>query len=470
MSASNNDECHLIQNQQLLLNQIPKELKRLPYGIYPQNAQYNNLRFVYNKLLNYFPHAIFYPRNTTQVSYLIRQFVKYNQEFAIRCGGHAYEPASLSSGYILDVKFLPRYVIINKNKNTVKVSAGLRFGDIIKVLSAYSLIIPSGTSPCVGVSGLSLQGGKGPLTRLYGLLCDNIVSLKMVNYKGKVFTISATQHADLFWAMKGAGSGNFGVVTEIEFKVYKDRYCQYQQLAWEWNSANVVEIYTLYQQWILTIPDTILADFNMSYNNKKASFSITFIKYDKQPFTEIDVFKNLHNPKVTIHNGPYSKVISFFIKPDMGKDPPFSKIKSSMIFGPIVETCINILVNSINTYLRYGFNLNYQLNFSQLGGAVQNNNSCYYPKNAIMVLSYFMQWTLPELTDNSILFLNNLYLELEPYTSPYCFTNLIDYDIVDYMDKYYGANKDELVQIKNKYDPDNIFKSRQSIRDTNLFP
>jgi hypothetical protein len=75
-----------------------------------------------------------------------------------------------------------------------------------------------------------------------------------------------------------------------------------------------------------------------------------------------------------------------------------------------------------------------------------------------------MQWTYPEYTDDSKLFLKKLYQKILPYTSIYCFPNLIDYDIVDYMEKYYGENKKKLVKIKKKYDPFNIFKYRQSIR------
>jgi len=104
------------------------------------------------------------------------------------------------------------------------------------------------------------------------------------------------------------------------------------------------------------------------------------------------------------------------------------------------------------------------LNFTQLGGEVVEGKSSYFPKSAIMVLSYFMQWTYPELTDELKLFLKNLYNKVLPFVSIYCFPNLIDYDLTDYMEQYYGSNKNKLVKIKQKYDPLNVFKYRQSIR------
>ena len=464
-SAEKYISCDLIQNYQLLLNEIPVELQNLYYGVYPNNQPlYNDVRFIYNKLLNYFPHAIYYPEVKKQISYLIKNFINYKLEFAIRCGGHAYEPASLSSGYIIDVKKLPQYVNINKDRKTAKFSSGLKLGYVIEKLAEHSLITPTGEHACVGISGLSLAGGKGNLTRIYGLTCDNIVSVKMINAQGEIVKANATENKDLLWACKGAGCGNFGVITEIELKVYEDIYCQIETLKWDWNTKHVKEIYSIYQEWILNLPKTISAEFNMTYNNKVASFSVKFIKFGEGDFIENNIFKNLHNPTITVCKGYYSKILDCWVNYDLGLNPPFSKIKSSMIFKPINDEAIDLLVNSINFYVKKGYEFQYQLNFTQLGGEVVEGRSSYFPKSAIMVLSYFMQWTYPELTDELKSFLKKLYNKVVLFVSIYCFPNLIDYDLTDYMEKYYGSNKNRLLKIKQKYDPTNVFKYMQSIR------
>jgi len=86
MSTTENN--NIIQNYQLLTNETPCELKDLSYGIYPTDSTYNDVRFIYNKLFNYFPHAIFYPKSNKQIAYLIANLTRYKLEFAIRCGGH----------------------------------------------------------------------------------------------------------------------------------------------------------------------------------------------------------------------------------------------------------------------------------------------------------------------------------------------------------------------------------------------
>jgi hypothetical protein len=461
--SKNKNKCYLIQNFNVLLDEIPLELQNLKYGIYPNDYTYNNNRFIYNKLYNYFPHAIFYPNNENEISYLIENFVKYSLEFSIQCGGHSYEPASLSYGYIINVTKLPSYVRIDKEKKIVKISSGLKLGYLIDSLSRESVITPTGDSSCVGISGLSLAGGKGNLSRLYGMTCDNIVSVKIINYKGEIMKVNKKQYQDLFWAVKGAGSCNFGVITEIELKIYNDIYCQFETLQWTWNSENVFIIFKLYQKWILNIPKKISTEFNITYNNGVASFYIKFIKFCKKPFIEIEEFKKLFSPTITTCSGYYSKITDCWVSYDTGNDNIFSKIKSTMIFNPISDEGINICIESINKLLITKFQLNYQLNFSQLGGEVKNGNSSYFPKKAILVLSIFINWNNNLLDEYSINFVNNFYNEIKEYTSQYCFPNFIDYDIKDYMKSYYGNNRDKLIEIKKKYDPNNIFKYKQSI-------
>ena len=255
--------CPLIQTYQTLLDEIPSELLKLSYGVYPNDETYNNKRFIYNKLFNYFPHAIFYPSTDNQISYLIQNFTKYNLDFSILCGGHAYEPASLSEGYIISMENFSKITICDK-KMTVSVGSGVKLGTLISTLAKKRYIAPTGTSSCVGVSGLSLAGGKGYLSRLYGMVCDNIVSVTLINGEGNVVKANADTNPDLFWAIKGSGTCNYGVITQIEIKIYKDIYFQLTTLTWSWNPITIKKVLDLYQKYIIKFPNNISADINMT--------------------------------------------------------------------------------------------------------------------------------------------------------------------------------------------------------------
>jgi hypothetical protein len=461
-----NNYGYLIQNFQMQIDTIPSNIQNLNYGIYPNDVTYNDVRLNYNKRQNIFPLALFYPRNETDISYLISNFATNNLNFAIRCGGHAYEPASLSNKYVVDVSKLEKKIIINDEKKTVKLSAGLLLGHVIEELSKYSFITPTGTSPCVGLSGLALAGGRGLLTRMYGLTSQNIVSIKMVNYKGDIMHVDLLNNPDLFWAIRGAGCGNFGVITEIELKVYNDIFMYSETLQWEWNPKMSFLILKLYQQQIIKYPKNITTKLVMCYNNLSAYISITFFSFNENLLYVNELFKTIGSPDViNKYSGHYSQCVSNWGDLETGKNGCFSKMKSTMIFKQISDKGINDLINSVELILKLKLLVNFSMNFSQLGGEVSNlkDEGCFAFKNAIMVLSYFAKWNDSNLTNQIIDYMNKIYKNNEKYLSIYCFPNFIDYDIGYYMEKYYGNNRKALINIKNKYDPDNVFNYRQSI-------
>ena len=235
-------------------------------------------------------------------------------------------------------------------------------------------------------------------------------------------------------------------------------------LTWNWNPEAIKQVLILYQKWILTVPDYITTDLNISYNNGTASLSIKFYKFNKIRFTEIDEFMFLNNPDIKICRGYLSKITDCWVSYDTGKAQPFSKMKSTMIFQPSFDDdYLNIFVDSINQLLEYKYNVVFQYNFTQMGGESKYGESSYFPKKAINALTIFMTWGTENLTNFCKSFTKEQYDKIIPFTSIYAFPNMIDYELEDYMNSYYGDNKDELIKIKTKYDPNNVFHWKQSI-------
>lgn len=477
MSNQEKNNCELVQNYQILDDLTPNSLKNLYFGIYPENSNYNTVRLNYNKLQNYYPSAIFYPNSEKELSYLIKNIVNNNLKFSLRCGARAYEPASLSNGFVIDVSKFNK-IKINQKNMTVTVGSGVKLGDLINKLAKYKLIMTTGDSSCVGVSGLSLAGGKGYLTRLFGMACDNIVSAKIINCEGNLIKASGETNSDLFYALKGSGHGSYGAITELKFNIEKDIYCQIVTIQWEWNSDTVLKVINFYQKWIINKPNNITTDVNMMYSSKGVTFYIKFFKFSKskKEAEKIDTgkieayleFINLATkPTITYDSGYYTELLDVLVNYNTGTSYQFSKIKSTMIFNTVNENGIKLLINSINQLVLNKQQFQYQINFTQLGGVVTSNktNSCYYPRNALYVITILNSWTDSSLNALGIEYPNNLYNNLikNNYVSKYCLPNMIDYDLSDYLTSYYGTNQDKLIQIKNKYDPENIFNWKQSI-------
>lgn len=472
LNDNKSNKCTLVQNYQILNDNTPESLLNLPYGIYPENPNYNNLRLNYNRIQNYNPSAIFYPTCSKELSYLIKNIVKSNVEFSLRCGARAYEPASLSSGFVIDVsKF--NHIEIDKDKMVVSVGSGVRLGDLINKLAKQRLIMTTGDSSCVGVSGFSLAGGKGYLTKLYGMGCDNIIECEMINWKGKKILANKETNTDLLFALKGSGHGSYGAITNIKFNIYNDIYCQIFTIKWNWDPELVFKIIKFYQEWIIDKPNNITTDLNMTYSQSGSTFFIKFFKFSKRKkystaFIEIDEFKNFSSgstkPDIDYLEGYYTELLDVLVSTNTGNSFPFGKITSSMVFDIIQDEGINLMINSINKLIDLNKEFQYQINFTELGGAVKTNTtSSYFPKDARFVITILNLWNQQELNELGIFIPNELYFELIPYTSKYCLPNMIDYDLPDYLTSYYGDNQDKLIEIKNKYDPNNIFKWKQSI-------
>ena len=163
------------------------------------------------------PAGIAYCRNPHDVATCLAFVRKFGVPVAARCGGHSYAGWSSTSGLIIDVT---RMSGVNVSGSTATVGAGTRLIDFYNGLAAHGRGVPGGSCPTVGIAGLTLGGGVGVVSRAYGLTSDNVQSLQIVTADGQVRTCNSSQNSDLFWACRGGGGGNFGVVTSFTFRTH----------------------------------------------------------------------------------------------------------------------------------------------------------------------------------------------------------------------------------------------------------
>jgi hypothetical protein len=287
---------------------------------------------------------------------------------------------------------------------------------------------------------------------------------QVFNYKGDIINANTNENSDLLWALKGAGQCNFGVVTEFTIRAHEDIFFYKTVYVWNWNKDEAMQILQTYQNWYINISKDIYSSFGIIYLNGSVTIKLIIVKYGKTPLTEDNIFSTLFKPTITKVSGNYSENLNSFISSCGNNFYPFNKVSSNMVFKPISYFGLLVIINSFEKQIQNNYKLLYELHLTQVGGEVKNGTGCYYPKKAISVLSYYFEWFDVENTENVLNFAKNLYLKLEGYTSIYCFPSLSDYNIEDYMTKYYGDNKYKLKNIKKKYDPYNLFTTKQGIK------
>jgi FAD/FMN-containing dehydrogenase len=184
------------------------------------------------------PAAVVKAANTTDVQKSIL-FARDNKLALVpKGGGHSYVGAStISKGLMLDLGAMRGMSYAN---DILTVGAGARLYDVHAFLDKYGRSLPTGTCPTVGVAGLALGGGMGIHTRTFGLTCDRIVSMDVITADGKAHNVSATLDPDLYWALRGSGGGNLGVVTSFRMATIPATKIGFFRLTWPESSAAAV--------------------------------------------------------------------------------------------------------------------------------------------------------------------------------------------------------------------------------------
>jgi FAD/FMN-containing dehydrogenase len=181
------------------------------------HPDYEEARKLYNAMIDKRPLAIARCRDVADVMAAINFGRDNTLPIAVRGGGHNGPGfGSVDDGLVIDLAMM-KGVRVDPAKRTVRVDGGCVTGDVDHATSAFGQAVPFGVVSTTGVSGLTLSGGHGYLSRQYGLAADNLLEADVVLADGRFVTASEAEHGDLFWALRGGG-GNFGVVTSFLFR------------------------------------------------------------------------------------------------------------------------------------------------------------------------------------------------------------------------------------------------------------
>lgn len=185
----------------------------------PGQPRYLEASLLYNsRFANQRPAAVALCRGSDDVARCLDFTGTHDVPFALRSGGHSYGGYSGSEGLVIDVSALDT-VEVDPRRRVAKVGAGTQLIDLYDAVARHGLLVPGGTCPTVGIAGLAMGGGVGVLARRYGLTCDHVLGARAVTAAGDQISVDAEAHADLWWALRGGGGGNFAAVTSFHLSL-----------------------------------------------------------------------------------------------------------------------------------------------------------------------------------------------------------------------------------------------------------
>jgi FAD/FMN-containing dehydrogenase len=181
--------------------------------VLPSDSDYKKTRVIWNnRRVGTRPRGFILPQSPEDVVKAVHFLNSHHLKFRVKSGGHCFTGWNQRTDqWVISTARLST-LTVDADEETVVMGAGLRFKAIYTALHSTGLLFPGGTCPTVGVSGFLLGGGHSVLSRSLGIASDSLLSMRVVTASGDLLTVSDTQHSDLFWALRGAGHNNFGVV------------------------------------------------------------------------------------------------------------------------------------------------------------------------------------------------------------------------------------------------------------------
>ncbi len=454
--------------------------------IWPWSLLYDAKRQGNNKRWNKFPLLIVFPKNAEEVSFWIKFCSKYNFTPSIRSGGHNYEYFSGQNEAIIDTSKLllasnKKQMKINDD-DTVTVTAGTRLGLLYNKLAEKDLIIAGGICPSVCIGGLITGGGIGYMIRKFGLAMDNLVEAKIVLASGQIIVTSnkkKNKYRDLFKAIKGAGAGNFGVITKYKVKTHKIKKVVY--FVYTFNLTDGVGIITQFQTLIQTAPDdlagmviniptgTNTVIINGIYSGALDDFNNLIQTEFLIPLSDI----NIHLVETSIQVLSFVEAEQNIALEETASLPAYKnyKIRSNIYFTPIDQAGLESIVNFLQIPPAFsdptsGFSAIQIAAFGGFVSRVPPSSSVFGARNNGPILAWIQSaiyWN--DLQDSQLAFdyINSFYNLVLPLTTAFADPNVTDLSLSNYLESYYGVNVPFLSEVKTKYDPNNLFQTLQPI-------
>jgi FAD/FMN-containing dehydrogenase len=421
-------------------------------------AEYESLRKGFNKRIEKFPLVIALCKNTQGVAEAVQYAQQNNLPVAVKSGGHCMEGFSCNNdGMVINLSLLNTVSWVDKE--TITVGPGCTLSNLYDTILPKGRIIPGGSCAGVGIGGLVLGGGYGLLARKFGLACDSLLEVTMVDGTGKI--INSGNDKELLWACKGGGNGNFGVVTELKFKTHKAP-ATLQSFRFKTYKVNTEKAKQILQKWF-EVTEYLPADCFSAYvlNGKTLYILLTNAgKHTTEVQNAIDGLAALSGRTTKTKPQRLASALKVFY----GRNAPlyFKNASAGLYksFGDI-ENCIDKTIDIVTTTP----GMIYQVN--TLGGNIQNAQfeaAASFPHRACIYFSELQTYWQNEKQAPRLL---KKFEEVQQiFTANGIHTQYRNYPDINFKNwdsLYYGSNYARLQQVKNKYDPGNLIRHEQSI-------
>ncbi|WP_433339120.1 FAD-binding oxidoreductase [Spirillospora sp. CA-294931] len=420
------------------------------------------------------PAGIAYCEGPDDVAECVAFASRMRLPVAVRSGGHGYAGWSTGTGLVIDVSPMDA---VKAGGGRATVGAGTRLIDLYDRLASEGVGVPAGTCPTVGVAGLALGGGLGVESRAYGLTCDVLESVTVVTADGRVRVCDARRDAELFWACRGGGGGNFGVAVEFAFRTHEVGDVTPFDLRWPWSKA--ADVLRGWQRWAPAAPDEVWTSvqLNTEPGGPAPTVDITGLALAHAGRhmdalvaaigTDPDERGGTSRPyldAMKLTGGCQGQSVAECHAagdlPGQRRDGRFPRTdyagKSHLARRPLPDTAIEALLARFAEGNQTGGR---SVLMDAMGGAIgriRPDGTAFPHRGALFCAQYLAD-------AGDLRWLRETHRTMEPHMGGAAYVNYIDPELKGWQQAYYGGNLPRLAKAKAAYDPRGLFRFPQAV-------
>jgi FAD/FMN-containing dehydrogenase len=437
----------------------------------PDSAAYDETRAIWNAMIDRRPGLIARCASADDVATAVNFGKQNGLLVSIRGAGHNIAGNAVSDGALMIDLSGMKSVQVNPAGRTARIQPGATLGDIDAATQPHGLALPVGINSTTGIAGLTLGGGFGWLSRKHGLTIDNLISAEVVTATGEQVTASESENADLFWGIRGGG-GNFGVVTSFEFKLHPVGPEVLSGLIVH-PFSDAADVLRRYRQFVASAPE----ELSVWVVLRKAP-PLPFLPEDVHG-TEVLVFAALYAGDMT-EGDRAMEGLRAIGNPIADAITPHNFIDFQAAFDPLLtpgsrnywksHDFNELSDGALDAIVEYAGRLptpQCEIFVAHLGGAVGRvpfDATAYTHRDADFVLNVHTRWDDPAEDDLCVGWAREFFDRSAPYATGGVYVNFMPQDELERVAEAYGSNYERLVELKNKYDPDNFFRLNQNIQ------
>jgi FAD/FMN-containing dehydrogenase len=427
------------------------------------------------------PHAVVRCRVPEDIAQTLAFASEEGLHIALRSGGHCFAGRSSTTGVVMDLSGMDE---VSVSDETVTVGAGARLADVYDALAAHDRTIAAGCGPTVGIAGLTLGGGLGILGRSHGLTSDQLAAARAVLADGRIVDCDQHRHEDLFWALRGAGGGQFAAVTQLVLRTLPAQRATAFHLVWPWTVGAAVV--GAWQAWAPDAPNAIAASLLVRASTDSdllPSVTVFGAALDQESAARCALAEFVADvgtapAKASYAPGPYREIKRYLAEYDVcsgerrpvEREPGHSYSRSEFFRRELPADVIAELLARFADGRRQGEAR--VLDFTPWGGAydrvpAEASAFAHRAERFLLKQEVVVDAAASEAERQAARgWLSRSWALVHAWGSGAVYPNFPDPDLEDWGRAYHGANLDRLRRVKATYDPENIFRFDQSVQPT----